>query len=376
MSDTIVISLDKLSAYGRKVFDVRNVIANLQALMKLLGETSEEVLQSVTVTAMNQTRIFGLGLGSDVWKTISSDIEKNVRLLNAVVQLRILTMNPLSIYQAILTARDKILVSQGTIKGTMYMDGFSETAKAIIYSRDNQDYIGEGFEDRDNSVEYTRDDFPDGAVVNLNPNVMFYGFPIRGIYPTMGRMHTLEKAGMVVITVNPQIDYQKVCTRWGIPIVDVVLPEEQLSLPFLIMNTENNVSPLLIVKRHPNLFHDAPWAGATSNRVRGLNLGVPWAMKMIDGKSPTRPYADDGFADFFFSNTGSEEELKIFMFMLPTTRSRANIERSLRKYWENTYGQDTPMVLQLWGNNIYSIQLGDIVQWIQFRAMMRKLLST
>lgn len=375
MSDTIVISLDKLTAYGRKVFDVRNVISNLQVLMKLLGETNEEVLQSISAGIMEQARIFRLGIGSDTWKTIATDLEKNERLLNAVVQLRILTMNPLSIYQAILTNRDKSTIAQAEVKARIYMEGFSETARAIIYSRDNQDYIGEGFEDREDSVEYTRNDFPDGAVFNLNPRVMFYGFPLRGVYPTMGRMHTLEKAGMVVVTTESGVDYQQICTRWGIPTVDVVLPEEISSLPFVNTENENTISPLLIVKRHPNLFHDAPWAGATSSRLRGLNLGVPWAMKMIDGKSPSRPYADDGFSDFFFSNTNSEEESKSFMFLLPTSRSRANIERSLRKYWENTFGLDTPMVLRLWGNNIYSIQIGDIVQWIQFRAMLRKMLS-
>jgi hypothetical protein len=191
----------------------------------------------------------------------------------------------------------------------------------------------------------------------------------------MGRLHTLEKAGMVVVSAtDPQLDYQKQCTRWGIPIVDVVLPDELSTLPFFNKDV-STLSPMLIVKRHPNLFHDAPWASATSNRIRGLQLGVPWAMKMTDGKTPSRPFADDGFVDFFFSNGASEEETKTFMFLLPTSRSRAGVERSLRGYWENTFGKDTPMVLQLWGNNIYSIQLGDIVQWIQFRAMLRKVLS-
>ena len=374
MSDTVVISIDKLTAYGRKVFDVRNTIANLQMLMKLMKETDEEVLQSITSSMQGGNVSFRLGFVSDAWKTISVNLDQDVRLLNAVVQLRILTMNPLSIYQAVLTNRDKSYLVQSSIKGRIYMEGFSETARAVIYSRDNQDFIGEGFEERDESVEYTRNDFPDGAVINLNPEVLFYGFPIRGVYPTMGRMHTLEKAGVLAVSADPQIDYQKHCTRWGIPIVDAVLPEEISSLPFLNMEI-TDLKPMLIVKRHPNLFHDAPWASATSNRIRGLQLGVPWAMKMTDGKTPMRPFADDGFVDFFFSNGSSEEETKNFMFLLPTSRSRAGVERSLRGYWENTFGKDTPMVLQLWGNNIYSIQLGDIVQWIQFRAMLRKVLS-
>jgi hypothetical protein len=375
MSDTIVISLDKLTAYGRKVFDVRNTIANLQMLMKLMKETDEEVLQSITSSMQGGNVSFRLGFSSDAWNTIAADLVKQVRLLNAVVQLRILSMNPLSIYQALLTNRDKSFLSQSSVKGRIYMEGFSETARAIIYSGDNQDFIGEGFEERDDSIEYTDNDFPDGVIMNLDPNVLFYGFPLRGVYPTMGRLHTLEKAGMVVVNAtDPQLDYQKQCTRWGIPIVDVVLPDELSTLPFFNKDV-STLPPMLIVKRHPNLFHDAPWASATSNRIRGLQLGVPWAMKMTDGKNPMRPFADDGFVDFFFSNGASEEETKTFMFLLPTSRSRAGVERSLKGYWENTFGKDTPMVLQLWGNNIYSIQLGDIVQWIQFRAMLRKILS-
>lgn len=374
MSETIVISLDKLTPYGRKVFDVRNIIANLQLLMKLVGETNDEVLQSITSKMETSTLIFELGFGSEAWKTIAGDMVKNVRLLNAVVQLRFLSMNPLSIYQAILTNRDKSYLTNGSVKGRIYMEGFSETAKAVIYSRDNQDFIGEGFEDRDDSVEYTRNDFPDGVIMNLDPTILFYGFPIRGIYPTMGRMHTLEKAGMMVVNADPEIDYAKHCTRWGIPLVDVVLPEEISSLP--LFNPEVPVGKsMLIVKRHPNLFHDAPWASATSNRIRGLQLGVPWAMTMDDGKTPSRPFADDGFVDLFFSNVSSEEESKNFMFLLPTSRSRASVERSIKGYWESTFGKETPLVLQVWGNNIYSVQIGDIVQWIQFRAMLRKILS-
>lgn len=380
----IVISFDNssgLTPYSRRVFDVRNVIANLQIIMKLAGELNGDVLSSITSkVSLRQVdeetfirdHIFSIGYRSEAWNIIRKDLEENDRLLNAVVQLRILTLNPLSIYRASTTSRDKEYLSQlPNVKDTMYLDGFTETAKAIIYKDMNGsiDYIGDGVDGItntvDTSIKLTENDFPEGGLFNIKPDALFYGFPIMGIYPNMARMHTMEKAGLYAIPADPSLDYRTICLKWGIPIVDYITTERMSTMKRVILD-DTPIPPYLIVKRHPNLFHDAPWASATASRTRGLNLGLPWIMKMEDKFSSLY---DDGFINFFFSDGPKE-----FHFLLPTTRTLGYINRQLQNTWRKKFGEDSQLNLKKYSNNIYSVEVGDIVQWIQFRAMVRKLL--
>lgn len=380
----IVISFDNssgLTPFSRRVFDVRNVIANLQIIMKLAGEINGDVLSSITTkVSLRQVdeetfirdHIFSIGYRSEAWNIIRKDLAENDRLLNAVVQLRILTLNPLSIYRASTTSRDKEYLSQlPNVKETMFLDGFTETAKAIIYKDVNGiiDHIGDGVDGitnpMDTSIKMTENDFPDGGLFNIKPEVLFYGFPIMGIYPNMARMHTMEKAGLCAIPADPSLDYRTICLKWGIPIVDYITTERMSTMKRVIMD-DTPIPPFLIVKRHPNLFHDAPWASATASRARGLNLGLPWIMKMEDKFSSLY---DDGFVNFFFSDGPKE-----FHFLLPTTRTLGYINRQLQNMWRKKFGESSQLNLKKYSNNIYSVEVGDIVQWIQFRAMVRKLL--
>lgn len=377
----IVISFDNssgLTPYSRRVFDVRNVIANLQIIMRLAGEDNEDVLNSIkTKVYLRQVDedvlirdyIFSLSYSSSAWNTIRKDLSENDRLLNAVVQLRILTINPLSIYRASTTSRDKEYIAQlDSVKGSMFMDGFTETAKAIVYldAFEKRDYLGEGFETPDPSFKYTENDFPDGGLFNISKEFLFYGFPIMGCYPNMARMHTMEKAGLCAIPADPNLDYRTICIKWGIPIVDYITTD-RMSTMKKVIESDEPIPPFLIVKRHPNLFHDAPWASATSSRPRGLNLGLPWIMKMGNQFSFLN---DDGFVNFFFSSSPTKE----FHFLLPTSRSLGSLNRKLQDMWKRKFGETTNLVLKKYSNNIYSVEVGDIVQWIQFRAMVRKLL--
>jgi hypothetical protein len=377
----IVISFDKssgLTSYSRRVFDVRNIIANFQMIMRLAGEFNEDVLSSITSKVslrevdegvLTRDHIFSIGYRNSVWETIRKDLSENDRLLNAIVQLRILTLNPLSIYRASTTSRDKEYIAQlETVKGTMYLDGFTETAKAIIYEDfgEARDYIGEGFETQDPSCRYAENDFPDGGLFNISKEFLFYGFPIMGIYPNMARMHTMEKAGLYAIPADPNLDYRTICIKWGIPLVDYITTDRMNTMKKVILD-DTPIPPYLIVKRHPNLFHDAPWASATATRLRGLNLGLPWIMKMEDRFSS---FNDDGFVNFFFSSNPTKE----FHFLLPTSRTLGSLNRQLQTMWKRKFGETADLILKKYSNNIYSVEVGDIVQWIQFRAMVRKLL--
>ena len=377
----IVISFDKssgLTSYSRRVCDVRNVIANIQMIMRLAGEFSEDVLSSITSKlslrevdegVLIRDHIFSIGYRNSVWETIRKDLYENDRLLNSIVQLRILTLNPMSIYRASTTSRDKEYIAQlETVKGTMFLDGFTETAKAIIYEDfgEARDYIGEGFETPDPSFKYAENDFPDGGLFNISKEFLFYGFPITGIYPNMARMHTMEKAGLYAIPADPNLDYRTICIKWGIPLVDYITTDRMNTLKKVILD-DTPIPPYLIVKRHPNLFHDAPWASATATRIRGLNLGLPWIMKMEDRFSS---FNDDGFINFFFSSSPTKE----FHFLLPTSRSLGYLNRQLQTMWKRKFGESANLILKKYSNNIYSVEIGDIVQWIQFRAMVRKLL--
>lgn len=377
MSEIFDIPYKDLTPYGKKVFDVRNVINNVQVLLKLSGEGDEEVLQSLTSRhTPNEKLTLRMGVVTKAWGEVIFLLKNDHRVLNAVIQLRVLTMNPLSIYQAVLTQRLRTaLLRDENVKDRIPVTGFTEIAKAVVYRENGRDTLGEGVMGRDLSVEYIGTDFPDGGIFDISPGVLFYGFPCMGIYETMSRMHVLETAGMYTLILESEADfdrYEAQCRRWGIVVVDRVMADEMSSLPSV--HGSNIVSPMLIVKRHPNLFHDAPWASATASRPRGLGLGLPWAMKMTDGRTAERPLADDGFLDFFFTRieNGSREML----FLLPTSRSLGSLNRSLKVLWEETFGktQTGALSLKRWGNNIYSVQIEDIVQWVQFRAMVRRVI--
>lgn len=376
MSNSIEIVLANLSIYGKRVFDIRNVIANLQFLLRLNGETDEDIIAGIRHEYDPTTQKYTLyGSSTEPWKTTVRDLE-NKRLFNAMIQLRILTLNPLSIYQAVLVERAKKMVAEGIGRNIKManLEGFSETAGSILYARNPDanpiiyDIGDSNIEGKDETITYTSDDLPDGAVMNINTNI-FYGFPIRGIYSIMNRMHSLESAGLYAIA--SMESYKQICKQWGILIVDDITVEEMANLPMIFETS--TISPFLIVKRHLNLFHDAPWSAATASRVRGLNLGLPWAATSFDGQTSERPFADDGFVDFFFGD-GNESETKPMLFMMPTSRSLANIVRKIQPMWDTFY-KDKPLIVGKMENNIYSVEIGDIVQWIRFRAMLRRVLS-
>jgi len=90
-------------------------------------------------------------------------------------------------------------------------------------------------------------------------------------------------------------------------------------------------------------------------------------MKMEDRFSS---FNDDGFFNFFFSSNPTKE----FHFLLPTSRTLGSLNRQLQTMWKRKFGETTNLILKKYSNNIYSVEVGDIVQWIQFRAMVRKLL--
>lgn len=379
MSKSIEIVLSNLSIYGKRVFDIRNFIANLQFLLRLNGETNDDILQGIRHEYDPLTQTYKLfGSNTEAWKTTMTDLE-NKRLLNGTIQLRILSLNPLSIYQAVLVERAKKVVAEGIGRNIKLanLEGFSETAGSILYAK-NPDAnpiiydIGDSIiEGKDNTIEYVKDDLPDGAMFNINGN-MFYGFPIRGIYSNMNRMHGLENAGLYAINVFDNVEtYKLICKQWGILMVDNISLDELSNLPAVFQT--QTISPILIIKRHLNLFHDAPWASATANRVRGLNLGLPWAATSKDGKTAGRPYADDGFVDFFFADNDGTET-KPLLFMLPSSRSLASIVRKIQPMWDSFY-KDSPLIVGKMENNIYSVEIGDIIQWMRFRAMIRRVLS-
>jgi hypothetical protein len=351
--------------------------------MRLSGETNEDILQGITSrvdpkVSMDEI-ILTIGFPNNVpaiptetllrWKALSVLMNENLRVTNAIVQIRVMSMNPLSIYQAILMTRDRSYIrSSDNIKGRVFLEGFSETSPSIIYKEGDKDVVGDAqMEERSDDVSYISDDFPEGCIVDINAEVPFFGFPLKGLYPNMARMHMLEKAGFYAVFVDSDQDfdrYEQYCRKWGIQVVDRVLTEEIRTLPYIL--GVQPISPMLIVKRHLNLFHDAPWASATANRTRGLGMGLPWAMKMSDGKNAIRPF------EFFFSDITTVD--KDMLFLLPSSRSLAYLNRKLKEYWFRVYNKDYPMDMKRWGNNIYSIRVRDIGEWVQFRAMVRKIL--
>jgi hypothetical protein len=368
--DVINVPISTLSELSRKVFDF-NVFKYQFYLLFMRGpESHADLMKDIKVELDgNVIRIEGPSYGNGLegpfsanWKTIFENYLLEPGFVDALAQLRILTVNPLTIYYQLISNESRIygkekeytgmkmkravtevLVREIPITDDKRLENivkkkaereyeFSRTSYGdghVIVERSENDIanrgkkagvFAEGFVDEllpaDFKVDSLRD-HPNGLLVNLFPGYPFYAFNYRNVYPKIHDLNRMIESGQCVVFVErvperPTIDieeeYRSFFRDWGIPIVDYVTSERigMAEIPFLVHPPENlvggvrytNLPNFFVIQRPVEKFHSAAWCGLNSERRRGLT-GIPWAKDEYSGMDISSPQPDDGFLSYF-----------------------------------------------------------------------------
>ena len=265
--DVINIPVNSLSPLSRKVFDTEVLRYQLQLLFMRGPESYDELQKMVTVRFKDGVVIIEGpqyddageldtdGPFTDNWKVIFNEYLLKPGFIDALVQLRFISINPLTIYYQLLAIESRIfgkeqkggnlsrmkraVIEFPDIEQSLEIKDYPliddkklkkrEDAEDKVYynytrttfgdghvnvERDEKDIAGrgktlglyaEGFVDesipRDIPVGDLRD-HPEGMLINLFPGYPFFAFNYRNIYPKIHDLNRLIESGMQVVFVD------------------------------------------------------------------------------------------------------------------------------------------------------------------------------
>jgi hypothetical protein len=321
--DVINIPLKTLSDFSRKVFRFDVFKYQLYLLFMRGPESYDELMSTIKIDLKDDIiRIEGPAYGSGLegfftanWKVLFENYLLEPGFIDALCQLRIVTVNPLSVYYQLLSNEARIYgkerkpegmkmrraaVELPQIQDLLIRDlpsaedpklepvvkrkvpksyEFSRSSYGdghVVVERYEEDVAGgggkvgmvaEGFVDEllppDMKIDPLRD-HPNGLLINLFPGYPFYAFNYKNIYPKIHDINRMIESGQCVVFVDrvdnrPLVvieeEYRLFFRDWGIPVVDFVTSERMAmaELPSLVQPPENAVSGIRYTNL-PNFF--------------------------------------------------------------------------------------------------------------------------
>lgn len=430
---SIQISYESLTKYSRKIFQIHRFVQNIRHILSMLGQEDVNLLDEIRFTfspKMEEKKLIRAWIinsypvmkneVTEPWNILQKLLtvqDDRFRTLNAIVQMNLVSFSPLTMYYRLLMEenRDFVMMNytlykqgkesgavnplQTWVTGMTYVPSYSQGTLSVMYqepvqdeenSNETESVIREGFPDEfqtgdkdEINIQY---DFPSGFCLNLNSKFPVYVFPLRSLVSTIHAIREMEKSGLAVIPIQPteNLDEETLmqihsdfCKQWGIELVDMVGSSRwgrtmEKHMPMLVEGGE--IPPIIVIRRPYNLFHDTKWASATSIRIRGLGLGLPWAETFEDGHSINRPFADDGFINYFymegFENFRAGKPIE-FYFSLPTSIPYPRLKSLCGKLWDFEYSMNLKHYPE---EQVYSIEIYKGIDWIRFRAILRSIL--
>lgn len=227
-------------------------------------------------------------------------------------------------------------------------------------------------------LESTMDDYEGGIVISVLPGLPFYAYPHVNIYPAIQDLNRMIEAGNQVVfleTGSPEEKnaYESIFMDWGIPFVDYV-DEQRLLKNGMRIHGEYQIPPFFVIQRPQTILHNSAWAGMSNDRRRGL-AGIPWALKKTTkpGMFDTQP--DDGFLsywvrDAYYKKIKGSGAVQVY-FPLASITPIYKIKRQVVNPLEKILGR------QLYFTHypdqcVAGVFLKNMGEWIAFRTLLRK----
>jgi hypothetical protein len=432
--DVVKIPLDSLSDLSKTLYRTDIFEYQLRLLFMRGSDTYTELQRMIKVSFENRIIIIEgpqydsedvdiEGPFSYNWRTIFENYMFNKGFIDAIAQLRFVTVNPITIYYQLLQAESKMYgISAAQSKLTMRRLALRKESPSVRLrpqpsskiddAKEKYSYLkttfgdghvmierpgeplAEGFVDDEipANISLKPDrDHPQGLLINLFPGFPFYAFNYRNIYPKMNDINKLIESGLMVVFVRAferktimeiEREYRSFFTDWSIPVIDYVTPDRlsSINMDSMIPPSENvggfkyvNLPSFFIIQRPIDKFHSCPWAGINTDRRRGL-VGVPWARDMDSGMDLASPQADDGFLNYFIKE-GVQRRLEgkatvqVF-FPLCTIHTQSEINRVISKV-SKVFGRQLKLYSYDIGN-VAGIYLKSMGEWILLRTVLRK----
>lgn len=439
--DIINIPLDSLSVLSKNLFRADIFEYQLRLLFMRGSKTYTELQKMVRVRFENKIIIIEGPQYDDSgevdiegpftynWRTIFDNYMFNKGFIDALAQLRFVTVNPITIYYQLLQTESK-LYGSGSSQPKITMRRIAlkrevpnlrlrpqpsdkeDDAKERYRPRVDYQYSkttfgdghvlierpgepwAEGFVDDEipSDIEINPDkDHPQGLLINLFPGYPFFAFNYRNIYPKISDINKMIESGMLVVFLKPvegktlkevEAAHRSFFNDWGIPIIDYVTPDRLSSanIDSLVPPPDNvgglkyvNLPNFFVIQRPLDKFHSCSWAGINTERRRGL-IGVPWARDTDSGMDISSPQADDGFLSYFIKE-GVQRRLEgkttvqVF-FPLCTIHTQSEIRKIINNV-SKVFGRQLKMYSYETGN-VSGIYLRSLGEWVLLRAVLRK----
>jgi hypothetical protein len=447
--DVINIPFETLTPLSRSLFRLDIFTYQLRSLFMRGRETWDYLTKAVEVSFKgNVINIQGpyydnlvqynLGDGSIIsnWKIIFENYMFRKGFIDALVQLRFISVNPITIYYKILSeeargnfvgevSQENVMMSElvipklrdkrmkirdtlidekklireiekpkYTFSRTTFSDGHVSIQRDSEYYRTITSECGsqaEGFVDETipSSIKIVPDrDLPQGAVVNLFKGTPFFAFNYRNIYPKISDVNRMIESGLQVVFVNPiegvsqrRVEEELVnfFNDWGIPIIDYVSQSRMTasSITPLISSekTSLNIPNFFIIQRPIEKFHNSDWMAINNDRRRGL-AGIPWAKDIASGVDIAQPQPDDGFLEYFVKE-GLKRRLEgktslQVFFPLHTILTPSEMRKIITKIG-GVLKTDLKYIVYP-EQNVMGIYMRSMGEWILTRAVLRKYL--
>lgn len=371
--DKITIPLATLTPLSRKLFN-REILEYQLRLMFMRGPSTYDALRSsirVNFDIANETIVIngpafvegqdGKSRFSEEWDYIFDNFLLKPSFIDAVIQLRFVSVNPVTIYYQLLSSEMKLdlnslyevkgmkmrraVISPPTrtrfpptrkreveipkkkpetqleaIKLSSVVDGHYQIERTDrdIAGRGNLTSFSEGPVDDSIPAEFEVNvirDHPAGVLVDVIPGAPFYAFCYRNIYPKMQDINRMIESGMFVVFVegvenksmaSVEREYEKFFRDWGIPIIDYVTADRLRAAEIELLTRKTGYGDganssfrnFYVIQRPVEKFHSSAWAGINTERRRGL-VGIPWAKDEFSGMDLASPQPDDGFLSYF-----------------------------------------------------------------------------
>lgn len=227
-------------------------------------------------------------------------------------------------------------------------------------------------------TEKTIDDYEGGVVISVVPGCPLYAYPHINMYPAVEDLNRMIEAGNQVYFLNTGSDEEiRACAsmfnNWGITVVDYVT-EERLLKNGIKIHGAHILRPFYVIQRPQHLLHNAAWAGISNDRRRGLP-GIPWAIRKTEKPGLFDIQPDDGFLSYWLRDAQSKYEdgngaVQVY-FPLLTIIPLYKIKSRVVKPFEDLLDRQLYFT-HYPEQGVGSVFLKNMGEWIAFRTLMRK----
>lgn len=439
--DAITIPINSLTPLARKTFRPDVLEYHVKVLVGR-GRNSDDKLREIIVRREGDVIILNgpmynkndeeyLIEGSVYanWKYLYENYFTNPSFINGLCAIRIVSVNPLTIYQKLLEMEEKnnmitevsnkrLVMSRMIIKPTditssyvrkptFVKEPFEPVKKPIerlklsskvqqeghmmftIYDSDlpGQSEWKEGpLNDEIPAYIQVNDelDYPNGMIMNIFNDLPFYAYNHVNLYPRMEDLNRMIESGMQIVYLEDDSletlqTYMEFMKTWSIPVIDHVTPRrlEAAGLKFLtsIIKGVSDVKPFLVIRRPQEMLHNSAWAGICEGRRRGL-VGIPWVTgEEFAGVDLKNPQPDDGFLTYWVregvSRKMSGKDLVQVFFPVVSMRTKSEVRKLIIKPMERVLGRE---LKETWypEQMVMGVYLKNSGEWLLLKSLCRK----